>query len=777
MLFRLAVADLWHERMLTFCVVVALTAVMAPLLILFSLKYGLVETLRTRLVNDPRNREIRPELGHNYTISDIESFRRLPSVAFAMPNTRSISSSVKIGALAGETSVDADLLPSGLGDPLLEDNQTPAPGVGTCVLSHKAWTELAPSGGVVAVVHVTASRQGSGQKLELAQAQLEVVGVLPQRASELSAVFTSLEFLEKVESWREGSAVPSLGWAGGEKRLQCVTDQVIIEMPEEMGQIELSELPLKAPWISVIDELPLAEFAHHGSLGEDVSYLYVAATSSRRVDPAADHLAILGLRRSLPADAGLIYAQCRPLSLSLVGANGVDHGAVKFDVVPAVVNAPKQRREVVREVKPEPVKPEAVEQPVLVKPLKPIELVEEEFFGKPEKPVASTPPFEPNLTLPSPPKEPKPRRALPVDEFEDDKVPADVEPEPTKKRGGVPEKRRLKKNRFTPGSMNHFNSRDLHYISTRPDTDRSIDPALSPSPIPPGLFTVSANKPAAAALEVEAATDEVSPPTIVALDEMVPDFEVLMPRGSGWVDGQQLRATIETPSGPVVFPVSVRLHDGAGPMMQQSLAGVLRSALDRSVDYNEESKQFMPSRRGYPSLRLVARTIDDVAVIQDYFKNRGIGVTTASARIRDVKELDRYTNYVFFLIAAVALTGAVGSLLASLIAAVERKRRSYGVLRLLGVKRTTIFRVPVYQSSIVVTFACLLSVLAWYWVARMILKMTAASDYVDGEPIQSLPTYYLWIFWLGAVGVGVVASAFAGVRVMRVEPGEAIRDE
>src|SRR5262245_45526903 len=63
---RLSSADLRHEWILTACLIMAVAAVLSPLLLLFGLKYGTIETLRIRLVQDPRNREIRPLVSKSF---------------------------------------------------------------------------------------------------------------------------------------------------------------------------------------------------------------------------------------------------------------------------------------------------------------------------------------------------------------------------------------------------------------------------------------------------------------------------------------------------------------------------------------------------------------------------------------------------------------------------------------------------------------------------------------------------------------------------------------
>ena len=59
LLSKLASRDLFYDRKVSFCIIASLIAVIAPLLLLFSLKYGVVSQLRNQLLNDPRNLEIK----------------------------------------------------------------------------------------------------------------------------------------------------------------------------------------------------------------------------------------------------------------------------------------------------------------------------------------------------------------------------------------------------------------------------------------------------------------------------------------------------------------------------------------------------------------------------------------------------------------------------------------------------------------------------------------------------------------------------------------------
>jgi len=55
---RLAMADLLAERLLASCTILALAAVLGPLVVLAGLRAGVVQGLREVLLEDPRVREV-----------------------------------------------------------------------------------------------------------------------------------------------------------------------------------------------------------------------------------------------------------------------------------------------------------------------------------------------------------------------------------------------------------------------------------------------------------------------------------------------------------------------------------------------------------------------------------------------------------------------------------------------------------------------------------------------------------------------------------------------
>jgi putative ABC transport system permease protein len=214
----------------------AVAAVLSPLLLLFGLKYGTIETLRFRLIQDPRNREIRPLVSKSFAKTWIEDLGRRADVAFITPMTRQISATVTATVKERpDKKVDLDIVPTGAGDALVLENNAPIPQRGECVLTQFAAEELKAQPGDTLVVTATRTREG---RIESGSLELKVAGVLSLRASELKAVYVPLELLEAVEQFKDGQAVPEYGWPGSTPKAYPQYDGLIVVLPQELSKID-----------------------------------------------------------------------------------------------------------------------------------------------------------------------------------------------------------------------------------------------------------------------------------------------------------------------------------------------------------------------------------------------------------------------------------------------------------------------------------------------------------------------------------------------------------
>ena len=200
----LAWQDYRNDGWLSACSVLALVAVIAPLLVLFGLKFGLVSSLTERLETDPASREIIPLGGGRFSAAFIAQLGERSDVAFAVPRTRQIAATAQVGTLTLE------MLPTAAGDPLLAGLPMPH-GLDQIVLSHTAAEKLAARPGDW--LETSFARQVAG-RVEAQRTRLQVLAVLPLEAFAREGLFADLALLEAAEDYRDGSAVPALGWAG-----------------------------------------------------------------------------------------------------------------------------------------------------------------------------------------------------------------------------------------------------------------------------------------------------------------------------------------------------------------------------------------------------------------------------------------------------------------------------------------------------------------------------------------------------------------------------------
>ena len=200
----LAWQDYRNDAWLSVCSVLALVAVIAPVLVLFGLKYGLVSSLTERLENDPATREIIPLGGGRFSSEFVEQLRQRNDVAFALPRTRQIAATAQLGA------VTVEMLPTADNDPLLAGMPMPK-GLDQIVLSHTAAEKLGAKAGDW--LEASFGRQVAG-RVESQRTRVQVLHVLPLEAFARDGLFAPLGLLEAAEDYRDGRAVPAFGWDG-----------------------------------------------------------------------------------------------------------------------------------------------------------------------------------------------------------------------------------------------------------------------------------------------------------------------------------------------------------------------------------------------------------------------------------------------------------------------------------------------------------------------------------------------------------------------------------
>lgn len=210
---RLSLKDYFHERLLSACAVLGLAAVLAPLLLLFGVKSGIINTMADRLIEDPRNREVTPIGSGRYAEDWFSVAAKRPGVAFVIPQTRSIAASMVLYNGEGKKphSVVVDLVPTGEGDPLLEKWGRIPKNETSVVLSNTAARKLNVAAGQEVIGRVGRAVAGIKEQVTI---RLKVAAVLPIEAFPREAAFVRLGLLEATEDYRDGRGSEAFGWPG-----------------------------------------------------------------------------------------------------------------------------------------------------------------------------------------------------------------------------------------------------------------------------------------------------------------------------------------------------------------------------------------------------------------------------------------------------------------------------------------------------------------------------------------------------------------------------------
>ena len=212
-IIRLSLRDYSHERLLSVCTILGLAAVLAPLLVLFGVKSGIINTMVDRLVQDPRNLEISPVGSGHYDQQWLATLAQRPGAAFLIPQTRSIAANMILYRKSDDKprTLAVDLIPTAAGDPLLEKWGKIPQENNAVVLSASVARKLEVAVGQEVEGRVGRSVEGRKEQVSI---DLKVIAVLPLEAYPRDAAFVRLALLEATEDYRDGFGSALFSWPG-----------------------------------------------------------------------------------------------------------------------------------------------------------------------------------------------------------------------------------------------------------------------------------------------------------------------------------------------------------------------------------------------------------------------------------------------------------------------------------------------------------------------------------------------------------------------------------
>ncbi len=615
--FKLSLKDLKHEWILTSCLVMAIAAVLAPLLLLFGLKYGIITWGREYLTQDPLYREIRPMTSKSFNKEWFEQMEQRDDVAFVMPMTRQIAATVKAHVKGKNTKKELNIIPTRAKDPLVLENGAAIPNKKECVLTRIAAEDLQAQMGDTIVAH---AGRIIGGKYEYGALELKVSGILSVRASELKSMYVRLPILEAVERYKDGQAVPEFGWTGTTPKAYPLYDGLIISLPKKLGKVGEFSLCNRTGFTkieSLNNEQLLAKAGFQVAPEMAVYRLYTLRK------PAGEE-SVTSVKNKLRGKNAHLFPWVAPIKAQLINSSGQEVAA---------------------------------------------------------------------LSLAS----------------------------------------------LSAGSAQAL--------------------ATGLSPIPPW--------------------GESRRPVSEMLKIMLPaDLAI---------KGDNFSLKVSRENGTLSFPVAImseRIPTGSIAFIPAELAGILKLYKARNIKFDDSLKEFVLFRRGYAGFRMYAKNISDVDGLRRFFAEKSLPVHTEIKEIKKVIELDRGMTLIFWLLAFVGITGSIASLIASLYASVERKKREMSVLRLIGLSGPKLFRFPIYQGIFIGSGGFILStVLFGIFSALINSQFRPYVDKLLGFPMEAgvsfcrIPFFHMLAALSGTVIIAAVAAMVAAMRVTQYDPAEALRDE
>lgn len=614
---KLSVKDLKHEWILTLCLVMAISAVLSPLLLLFGLKYGIIEWGRDYLTQDPRYREVRPLTSKSFTKQWFEKMEEKEIVDFIIPMTRQISATAKANVKGKKATEELNIIPTRENDPLILENGALIPGPGECVLTQFAAEALKAVTGDILEIKTSRIKKS---RYEFGTMELKVKGIVSVRASELKSMYVQLNILEAVEKFKDGQAVHEFGWKGSTPAAYPLYDGIIIVLDKKLSKVGEFNLCNRTGFTK-IESLNNKELITKAGFGVSSEKSIYRLYTMRK--PAGED-SLNNVKNKLRGKNASLFPWVAPVTAKLLDSSG---------------------KEIC----------------------------------------------------------------------------------------------------------------DINLSGLSAASEKSEEIGLSPLP--------------------EWGKEQ---------SETTQKLKIMLPAGISVQD--KIFIKISKDGESMTFPVQVMekriAKDSKTAIIPNELAGILRLYQLRNIRFDDKINEFVLFRRGYAGFRLYTKSIFAVDELRRFFGEQSIPVHTEIKEIKKVIELDNGMTLIFWLLAIVGIAGSVASLVASLYASVERKKRELSVLRLIGLSGARLFRFPVYQGIIIAGGGFMVSMIIFSIFARLINNMFR--PYIDkllGFPMEAgvsfcrLPFFHISGVLLATVMIAAVAAMIAAVRVTRIEPAEALRDE
>lgn len=205
-LCQCALRDLLYDRKVSFFVISSLVAVIAPLLLLFSLKFGIVSQLQQQLLKDPTNLEIKMlgvQSNRKLDMAWLTQLRQHPQVQFVEPVVNYLNTLADLRKDSSHFADSIELIPTEKGDPLIP-HQAISLQKTQIILTALLAEKLNVNPGDNLTLFINRKLQGKDEKEKV---NLQVVNILNESVYNRPAAFINLDLLINIENYRNGQPI------------------------------------------------------------------------------------------------------------------------------------------------------------------------------------------------------------------------------------------------------------------------------------------------------------------------------------------------------------------------------------------------------------------------------------------------------------------------------------------------------------------------------------------------------------------------------------------
>jgi putative ABC transport system permease protein len=216
--------------------------------------------------------------------------------------------------------------------------------------------------------------------------------------------------------------------------------------------------------------------------------------------------------------------------------------------------------------------------------------------------------------------------------------------------------------------------------------------------------------------------------------------------------------------------------EGTRLIVAPKVLGVIGAAKRRNIEYNIGSGELRGVRSAYPGFRLYAKELEDVRPLRLECEKAGISVRTNEDRIESVVYLDAALGkFLAFVVVAGAL-GGLGALFTSLYLSIERSRRQFAVLQILGIPATYVF-LSSFLQAVTMVLAGIVASFAFFQIGSALLATVLASGSGPNDRLCELEPRQWAVLTATSLGSALLATILARGRLRFKDPAVVARSE